>query len=255
HTCGTYNGQTGNPACNALAAEYSSKNGVSTSIHRCNDADPTKPSDTNCWAYPYVDTSNVTHQDEVEVRLKAPVATFFVGAVNAMLNGGLSTTFHVSARAVAQTNQVLGVTTIPGQTFAGTTTVIPGETHITTDVSTISNGTGVAFAMSGVCNSISYTGSGSGTWAQAIRDGFPGEASVLGALATNGGVNFQGNTPKKITWLGFDQMRCMNGPNHDPDSPPSGDPTQCFARAWNTPPGNGTDSDNNCVQTLVNLNQ
>src|SRR5436190_3715280 len=56
HTCGTYQGQSGNGACNALAADYSSKNGVNQSIHKCNDPDPTHPNDTNCWAYPYVDT-------------------------------------------------------------------------------------------------------------------------------------------------------------------------------------------------------
>jgi uncharacterized membrane protein len=93
HTCGTYNGQTGNPACNTLAAEYSSKNGVNASIHKCNDADPTHPTDTNCWAYPYVDTHNVTHDDEVEVRLQTPVTTFFVGAADALLNGGVGATF------------------------------------------------------------------------------------------------------------------------------------------------------------------
>src|SRR4051812_18528262 len=36
NTCGTYNGQTGNAACNTLAAEYSSRNGVNSSLHKCN---------------------------------------------------------------------------------------------------------------------------------------------------------------------------------------------------------------------------
>ena len=252
HTCGTYNGQTGNPACNTLAAEYSSKNGVNASIHKCNDADPTHPSDTNCWAYPYVDTHNVTHDDEVEVRLQAPVATFFVGAADALLNGGVGATFKVSARAVAQTDQVIGVTTIPGQTFTGSTTVLPGGTHTITDMVTLNEGSGVAFAMSRVCNSISYSGAASGTWDQAIAAGFPGSASALGVFATNGGVDFSGNAPKKMKQLAFDQARCMNAPNHDPDSPPSGT-NQCTAKAWGTPPGTGTDSNNNCVQNLVNI--
>jgi Flp pilus assembly protein TadG len=252
HTCGTYNGQTGNPACNTLAAEYSSKNGVNASIHKCNDADPTHPTDTNCWAYPYVDTHNVTHDDEVEVRLQTPVTTFFVGAADALLNGGVGATFKVSARAVAQTNQVIGVTTIPGQTFTGSTTVLPGGTHTITDMVTLNEGSGVAFAMSRVCDSISYTGAASGTWDQAIAAGFPGSASALGVFVTNGGVNFQGNAPKKMKQLAFDQARCMNAPNHDPDSPPSGT-NQCTARAWGTPPGTGTDSNNLCVQNLVNI--
>src|SRR4030095_8297795 len=98
--------------------------------------------------------------------------------VNAMLNGGLSTTFNVSARAVAQTDQVLGVTTIPGQTFTGSTTTIPGGTHTTTDPDQLSGGSGVAFTMSRVCGAIVYTGAGT-----------KGD-DVLGALATNGGLDF-----------------------------------------------------------------
>src|SRR5256714_15660491 len=39
NTCGTYNGQTGDPACNALAAYYSSKNGVNSSLHQCSESD------------------------------------------------------------------------------------------------------------------------------------------------------------------------------------------------------------------------
>jgi putative Flp pilus-assembly TadE/G-like protein len=251
-TCGTYGGQSGNAACNALASEYSSRNGVAASIHRCNDADPTHPTDTNCWAYPYVDTHNVSHADEVEVRLHQPVTTFFVGAADALLHGGVATTFTVSARAVAQTDQVLGVTTIPGQTFTGSTTVVAGGTHTFTDMVTLNEGSGVAFAMSRVCNSISYTGAASGTWDQAVAAGFPGSASALGVFATNGGVFFSGNAPKKMKQLAFDQGRCMNAPNHDPDSPPSGT-NQCTAKAWGTPPGTGTDSNNLCVQTLVNI--
>jgi Flp pilus assembly protein TadG len=234
HTCGTYSGQTGDPACNALAAEYSSKNGVSASIHKCNDADPTHPTDTNCWAYPYVDTSGVTHPDEVEVRLQASVTTFFVGVVDALLKGGVSTTFTVSARAVAQTNQVLGVTTIPGQTFTGSTTTIPGDTHTTTDPDQLSGGSGVAFTMSRVCGAIVYTGAGT-----------KGN-DVLGAFATNGGVDFSGNAPKKMTWLAFDQARC--GPAGFPASPPSGT-SQCTAVAWGDP----TNSNNTCVKTLAPL--
>ena len=239
HTCGTYNGQTGNPACNTLAAEYTSKNGVNASIHKCNDADPTHPTDSNCWAYPYVDTHNVTHDDEVEVRLQAPVTTFFVGAADALLNGGVGATFKVSARAVAQTDQVLGVTTIPGRTFTGSTTVLPGGTHTTTDPDILSGGSGVAFTMSRVCDAIVYTGAGS-----------KGN-DVLGALAGNGGLQFGGlgnGSAKKVTWLAFDQARCMNAPNHDPDSPPSGT-SQCKAIAW----GDLTNSTNACVKTLVGL--
>src|SRR5262249_12204495 len=170
-----------------------------------------------------------------EVRLKAPVATFFVGVVDAMLNGGVSTTFNVSARAVAQTDQLLGVTTIPGQTFTGSTTVLPGGTHTTTDPDQLSGGSGVAFTMSRVCNAIQYPGAG------------PKGTDVLGAFATNGGLDFQGAAPKKMLWLAFDP-RCMNAPSHDPDSPPSGT-SQCTAVAFGDP----TDSNNKSGKTLAAL--
>jgi len=232
HTCGTYNGQTGNPACNTLAAEYTSKNGVNASIHKCNDADPTHPTDTNCWAYPYVDTHNVTHDDEVEVRLQAPVTTFFVGAADALLKGGVGATFKVSARAVAQTDQVLGVSTIPGQTYTGSTTVVSGGTHTTTDPDVLSGGSGVAFTMSRSCTAISYTGAG------------PKGGEVLGAFATNGGLDFPGAAPKKMTWLAYNQTACPSNPAR----PPSGT-NQCTAVAW----GDATDSGNKCVKTLVGL--
>ena len=233
---------------------YAKKNGIdvdatSPSWHKCDDsADPAHPTDTNCWAFPYVNKNDLTHPhyDQAEVRLRAHVTTFIAGVVGIY-------SANVSARAVGGANPVYGYSTTPGTTIQGTTviTTIPGGTHTTTDPDTISGGSGIAFAMSRVCNAISYSGAGSGTWDQAIANGQPGSASVLGAFATNGGVDFSGNAPKKMTWLGFDQTRCGPG---SPASPPSGT-SQCQARAWNTPPGSGTDSNNLCVQTLVNLNQ
>jgi putative Flp pilus-assembly TadE/G-like protein len=240
----------------SFATDYSQKNG-GPDLHPCNDADPTHPTDSNCYRYPYIDKDGNVYDGhapgfpkEAEVRMTVNSPTIFARAI------GLGSVFKVSARSVAQTDPRLGVSPVPGTTVAGilSTQTTPGSVHVSTNMSTVSNGSGIAFAMSGVCNSISYTGSGAGTWDDAIGNGFPGTASVLGALATNGGVNFQGAQPKKITWLGFDQTRCMNAPNHDPDSPPSGT-SSCQARAWNTPPGSGTDSNNNCVQTLFNLNQ
>jgi Putative Flp pilus-assembly TadE/G-like len=227
------------------ANNYSDKNG-GPSLHPCNDPDPTHPTDTNCFAAPYVDKSGTAHDGQVEVRLTVSTPTLFTKAI------GLKSLFDVSARSVAGSNPILGATTITGQTVTGsaTTVVIPGGTHTTTDPSEVSGGTGIAFTMSRVCNAITYSGAGSGTWEDAIAAGFPGSASVLGAFATNGGVDFSGNAPKKMTWLGFDQTRCGN----NPASPPSGT-NQCKAKAWETPPGTGTDSNNLCVQTLVNLNK
>jgi Flp pilus assembly protein TadG len=227
------------------ADTYSNKNG-GPALHPCNDPDPTHPTDSNCVAAPYIDKNGVTHPGEVEVRLTSSQATLFTNAI------GLGSAFGVSARSVAGSNPILGASTIPGTTVNGTTTinVIPGGTHTTTDGDFISGGSGIAFAMSRVCNAITYSGAGSGTWDQVIANGQPGSASVLGAFATNGGADFSGNAPKKMTWLGYDQTRCTNNPT----SPPSGT-NQCQAKAWNTPPGSGTDSNNLCVQTLVNLNQ
>jgi hypothetical protein len=244
-----------NPGClTNFATDYSQKNG-GPDLHPCNDADPTNPTDTNCYRYPYIDKNGNVYDGhapgfpkEAEVRMTAGSPTIFAGAI------GLGGVFKVSARSVAQTDPRLGVSPVPGTTVAGqiSTQTIAGQVHTITDMVTLNEGSGVAFAMSRVCDSISYTGAASGTWDQAIAAGFPGSASALGVFATNGGVNFQGNAPKKMKQLAFDQARCMNAPNHDPDSPPSGT-NQCTARAWGTPPGTGTDSNNLCVQTLVNI--
>jgi len=242
---------TCNAACQAQGRIYAKKNGVDvdSTWHQCSDPDPAHPTDTNCWAYPYINKSDLTnpHYDQVEVRLTAHVTTFIAGVIG--IYGA-----NVSSRAVSDAGPHLSYSTIPGTTIAGSTMVstIHGGTTVTTDPDQLSGGSGVAFAMSRVCNAISYGGAGSGTWDDAIKNGQPGSASVLGAFATNGGVDFSGNAPKKMTWLAFDQARCMNGTNHDPDSPPSGT-NLCQAKAWNTPPGSGTDSNNNCVQTLVGV--
>jgi len=242
----------------SFATDYSHKNGGPT-LHQCNDADPTQPTDSNCFRYPYVDKDGHIYDgkhsygpdlypSEAEVRMTVSSPTIFAGAI------GLGHFFRVSARSVAQNSPRLGATTLTGETVTGeiSTSIIPGETHTITDMVPLNEGSGVAFAMSRLCNSISYSGSGSGTWDQARANGFPGSASALGVFATNGGVSFTGNAPKKMKQLAFDQARCMNAPNHDPDSPPSGT-NQCTARAWGTPPGAGTDSINLCVQNLVNL--
>jgi len=214
------------------ANNYSDKNG-GPDLHPCNDPDPAHPTDTNCFAAPYIDKSGTAHDGQVEVRLTVSTPTLFTKAV------GLKGLFDVSARSVAGSNPILGATTITGQTVTGsaTTIVIPGGTHTTTDPDINSGGSGIGFAMSPVCGAISYTGAGA-------KNGDP----VLGAFATNGGFDFSGNAPKKVTWLGFDQTRC--GPPGFPASPPSGT-NQCTSPAW----GDASESQNNCVKTLVNLNQ
>jgi hypothetical protein len=61
----------------------------------------------------------------------------------------------------------------------------------------------MAFVMSPECDAITYRGAGGGT---------------VGALLTNGGIWFEGSTPKRVEVLGYDQSGC---PTH-PDRPPSG---------------------------------
>src|SRR5947207_4578614 len=108
-------------SCVDVGKEYAKKNGVDvdSSWHKCNDPDPTKPTDTNCWAFPYVNKNDVTnpHYDQVEVRLRAQVTTFIAGVVGIY-------DAHVSARAVGGANPVYGYSTTPGTTVPGTTVLV-----------------------------------------------------------------------------------------------------------------------------------
>jgi Putative Flp pilus-assembly TadE/G-like len=150
-----------NSACSDQGRTFADKNGIhvgslSPSWHKCNDSDPAHPSDTNCWAYPYVDTGGASHNDQVEVRLQAPVATFFVGVADALVHGGINTTFKVSARAVASTAPQVFITpgTVSTNTTPGTATTQtdPGTvvTNYTTSTSTTGGGAAVLFARCGL---------------------------------------------------------------------------------------------------------
>jgi hypothetical protein len=77
------------------AQKYTTDNGVSGSLHKCVDADHSNPTDTNCFAAPYIDKQNVSHADKVEVRLTKDVSGLFARAVR------FTGLFKVSARAVA----------------------------------------------------------------------------------------------------------------------------------------------------------
>jgi Putative Flp pilus-assembly TadE/G-like len=210
------------------ANNYSDKNG-GPSLHPCNDPDPAHPTDTNCFAAPYVDKSGTAHDGQVEVRLTVSTPTLFTKAV------GLKSLFDVSARAVAGSNPILGQSAVPGTTVDGSTifNTIPGGTHTTTDPGTDIGAGGIGFALSRRCDAIDYGGN-------------PKSALPLGAFATNGGLQFRGNgNVKKITTLYYNQPGCPNNPK----SPPSGT-SQCTAIAW----GDASDSANTCVKTLVDLN-
>jgi hypothetical protein len=201
------------------AEDYSHRNGGTDSLPACS-ATVT----TNCFTTPYEG-----HDGLVEVRLTSHVTTFIAGAIG--LYGA-----NVSARAVAGGDPTFGFSTTPDSTIQGTTSLatITGGVHTTTDSDVLSGGSGVAFTMSRNCDAITYTGAGT-------KGG-----DVLGAFATNGGLDFGGEgNRKKMTWLGYNQTGCPV----NPPRPPSGDSSQCKAVAW----GDGTDSDNLCVKTLAPL--
>jgi Flp pilus assembly protein TadG len=177
-------------SCSDQGSAYARKNGVNvdSTWHKCNDVDPAHPTDTNCWAYPYVDKGGVAHNDQVEVRLRAHVTTFIAGVIG--LYGA-----NVSARAVALAKPELHVTPgssttviVPG---SATTVITPGSVSTST-IGTGGQGGGVAFAKSTACRgspggaAISYTGAGGG---------------YIGALETNGGIDIGGNNNKTIDYL------------------------------------------------------
>jgi hypothetical protein len=169
---------------------YAKKNGIdvdatSPSWHECNDADPAHPTDTNCWAFPYVNRNDVTHPhyDQVEVRLRAHVTTFIAGVVGIY-------SANVSARTVAGTTAQVGPPSVSSSTRTGTTD--PGDTSTIVSTSTVGvpgNGNGVAFAKSTACPAITYNGTAKG--------------AHMGSFATNGGVSIGGNSDKTIDLLGI----------------------------------------------------
>jgi hypothetical protein len=204
------------------ANNYSDKNG-GPSLHPCNDPDPAHPTDSNCFAAPYVDKSGTAHDGQVEVRLTVSTPTLFTKAV------GLKGLFDVSARSVAGSNPILGQSTVPGTTVDGSTVfnTISGGTHTTTDPDTLSGDSGVAFTMSRLCTAITYGGNPKG--------------QAVGAFATNGGLNFDGTgNPKHVAWLAYDSPRCP--------MPSAITGTNCTATAWGDPSDSAS-----CVKTLVGL--
>jgi Putative Flp pilus-assembly TadE/G-like len=207
------------PNVAAEAGEYSDRNGGPSTIPQCADA-----SAWNCYTWPYKGTFAL-----VEVKLERPVTGFFASVA------GVSNLFTAHARAVASTSPQLHEEVVPGFTDPGSTdpdVIIPGATQTTTDPDTVLGGGGVGFAMSRKCDAIQYTGAGAG-------------GTPLGGFATNGGLNFQGSNPKKVTTLYYNKPGCPN----DPSSPPSGT-SACTSTAW----GDASNSDNACVKTLVDLN-
>jgi hypothetical protein len=201
----------------------------------------TQPSDTDCYTWPYGTGPNANAK--VEVRFRSVVHLSFASV------GGFAPDFlKASARAVASAtgatvthcvfNPPLAAGIDPDQ-YLPTNCVIPGhpaetgtyqaataarcefnpplanpDQYLTTTPPCTGPLTGgvngaTALVMSRECDAISYTGAGGGT---------------VGSLVTNGGIWFQGNAPKRVNQLAYDQPGC---PGH-PDHPPSGT-SQCDA--------------------------
>jgi uncharacterized membrane protein len=118
-----------NGGCLNDGRDYLVANGIDISRlnpawHKCSDADPTNPTDTNCFAYPYIkstDTGNPRY-GQVEVRLKTSVDGFFTSAV------GLASKFNVRARAVAGATPI----TVTHCVFTGNPPVINPDQYLTT---------------------------------------------------------------------------------------------------------------------------
>jgi hypothetical protein len=229
----------GPPPVNNLkkAAEcYSEVNDGPSVLHQCSDRDasgfpiPGAPEDNNCYTNPYKGDSFL-----VEVRLKRSIDEFFLDLVGL---GGLLD--EVSGRAVASALPQVSPPTTQTTVDPGTTETIiqDGTTQTitdpdTTNVQTITNDDGVqgaqAFLMSPACNAISYEGAGGGR---------------IESLATNGGLTFQGSSPKKVRRLGTNRSHCGSAPA----SPPSGTGS-CTSTNWGDP----TESNNMCVKQLIDL--
>src|SRR5947208_15452335 len=72
--------------CLVDGRDYLIANGIDTSSlnpawHQCSDPDPANPTDTNCFAYPYIKSTDPGNRryGQVEVRLKTSVGGFFTG--------------------------------------------------------------------------------------------------------------------------------------------------------------------------------
>ena len=237
-TCDAVCMSTVDGAVAATASRYSADNGGPSPLVKC-DAVNT----TNCYTWPYKGLTA-----KVEVRLRSDVETLFTnffGYAPGFLKAGaravgsaevaneMHCRFDENYDAdpdndVEDPDQYLNTTppcVIPGRPAQNGT---PQDTsahclfnppvenpdqyvNTTPQRCTTPNTGGIpgatALAMSRECDAISYTGAGGGT---------------IGTVVTNGGVWFQGNAPKRIEQLAYDQPGCPDNPAR----PPSGT-SQC----------------------------
>jgi hypothetical protein len=205
----------------------------------------TQPSDTDCYTWPYNGSNG-----KVEVRLHTVVDGSFA-KVAGLAPGFLKPNARAvaSATSVAATHcvfnpplpagvdpdQYLPSCVIPGQPAQTGNYQAPMSAHCLfnpplpagVDPDQYLNTTpqpctgpdiggvdgAVALVMSRECDAISYTGSGGGT---------------VGTLVTNGGMWFQGNAPKTVDQLAYDQPGCPGHPDHPPSGTSQCDPANNF---------------------------
>ena len=169
----------------AKIEEYSQKNGGHATLTGGAAGKCQVASDTNCYTNPY-SASGTPSDQQVEVRLRKSVTTFFAGAA------GVVGPFAVSARSVAsRTGQTGTVTTA---TPGSTSTQIIGDvvnTNYSTQYTTVTTPTdsndNFAYAASTSCSAIKIT---------------HGDETFQAGLWSNGGVNTSGavNTANLVRW-------------------------------------------------------
>jgi hypothetical protein len=188
---------------------YMQKNGGPDHLDGGSGSDPAqcfKASDTNCYTWPY----NGTY-DQVEVRLRRVVKTFFTTVI------GISKTFTVGARSVANTDPVVhtSTTTIPGTTNPGT--VINGTSYPgTTDPGSTVYGTTTNYVTSTQTTTtgsqpialFAYTHQGTdacSTSAGIVITGNP--STAIDSVESNGNVNLGVSSTNKfqgtLGWAGY----------------------------------------------------
>jgi len=210
----------------AIARSYSIKNGWTgpDPLPQC-----IQPSDTSCYTWPYGSGSD--RDGKVEVRLQKPVDTVFTGIF------GLASGFlKARARSVASATGITDSTcdfSSTGQNISNQKQYYP-SCQITGNPNPGPNA--MAFTMSRACDSIYLTGASGG---------------VLGSFGTNGGLTFEGSSPKKVLGLGFNEQSVSNPLGcPDPPHPPS---VPCTSTSTLPGWGDSTDSPDTCVKELTDL--
>jgi hypothetical protein len=205
---------------------YSADPGDNTCTSTTDHTDTTSANGNTNWCYQLFGQNN---PQKVEVRVKEGVFTRFGNVVHSLLGISVPHIF-VHAYAIANANtQSHCVYPPPPVVNPDPSCEIPGVEIRGTRVPGTGSGT-QGFTMAQSCNAIIWAGSANGN-------------PTLGAMATNGGLNFQGQDGKRVKALGYNKPSCGTYPTQ-PGTP-------CTATAWGDPsdPANIT----TCVKTLIDF--